>query len=75
MRLVSTLAASGEGNAPGWEGSDLSTTVIEHRAKTWRRARARAVLSPKTPEPTMRIEEGGEKGDAEGGREVDEEAI
>jgi hypothetical protein len=70
IRLESTLAASGEGKAPGWEGSDLSTTVIEHREKASRRARAKAVLSPKTPEPMMRIEEGGEKG----GREEKEEA-
>jgi hypothetical protein len=35
--------------------------------KTSRRVRAKAVLRPKTPEPMMRIEEGGEKGGGEEG--------
>jgi hypothetical protein len=75
MRLASMLAASREGKAPGSEGFDLSTTVIEHRAKASRRVRARAVLSPKTPEPTMRMEEGGENVLEEGeGEEGEEEA-
>jgi hypothetical protein len=69
------LAASGEGKVPGWEGSDLSTTVIEQWEKASRRARARAVLSPKTPEPMMRIEDGGEKGCEEGREKEDAAAI
>lgn len=73
MRLASMLAASGEGKAPGSEGFDLSTTVIEHWAKASRRVRARAVLSPKTPEPTMRMEEGGENVLEEGEGEEEEE--
>jgi len=59
------LAASGAGNASGFDGSHLSTTVMVHCAKTSRRARAQAVLRPKTPEPTMRIEEGGENSSGE----------
>jgi hypothetical protein len=74
MRLESMLAASGDGNAPGWEGSDRSTTVMEHREKASRRARAKAVLRPKTPEPMMRIEEGAEKCCEEGVGEGDEAA-
>jgi hypothetical protein len=73
MRLASMLAASGEGKGPGSEGFDLSTTAIEHRAKASRRVRARAVLSPKTPEPTMRMEEGGENVLEEGEGEEGEE--
>jgi len=73
IRLVSTLAASEEGNVLDREGSDRSTTVIEHWEKSSRRARTKAVLSPKTPEPTMRIDEGGEKC-CEEGREVEEAA-
>jgi hypothetical protein len=46
--------------------------VMELWAKASRRVRARAVLSPKTPEPMMRIEEGGEKGGDE--EEEEEEA-
>jgi len=69
------LAASGEGNVPGWEGSDLSTTVMEQWEKASRRARARAVLSPKTAEPMMRMEDGGEKGCEEGREEEDAVAI
>jgi len=61
MRLVSTLAASDAGNVSGFDGSQRSTTVMVHCEKISRRARANAVLRPKTPEPTMRIEEGGEK--------------
>jgi hypothetical protein len=34
--------------------------------------RAKAVLNPKTPEPTMRMEEGGVK---EGGREEEEAEV
>lgn len=62
IRLLSTLAASGAGKVSGLDGSDLSTTVMEQLAKASRRVKARAVLRPNTPEPMMRIEEGGEKG-------------
>ena len=38
---------------------------MEVLEKAWRRASAQAVLKPKTPEPMMRMEEGGEKGDGD----------
>ena len=60
MRLVSTLAASTAGKAAP-EASDRSTTVMEHVENSGRRVRARAVLRPNTPEPTMRMDDGGEK--------------
>ena len=34
---------------------------MEHVENSGRRVKARAVLRPKTPEPTMRMDEGGEK--------------
>lgn len=71
MRLVSTLDASRAGNTglvatPPDEGSvALSTTVMEAPENTFRRARAKAVLRPKTPEPMMRMDEGGENVEGE----------
>lgn len=49
--------ASRAGKTPG--SGERSTTVIVVEEKSGRVARATAVLRPKTPAPTMRIEEGG----------------
>jgi hypothetical protein len=46
---------------------------MEHWENASRRERAKAVLRPKTPEPMMRIEEGGEKACEEGSEEQDRE--
>lgn len=48
--------ASRAGKTPGV--GERSSTVMEVEANSGRAVRARAVESPKTPEPTMRMEEG-----------------
>lgn len=48
--------ASREGKTPGV--GERSRTVMEVEENSGRVVRARAVESPKTPEPTMRMEEG-----------------
>ena len=61
---------------PSGAGNGLrSTTVIFVFENSSRFARAHAVERPKTPEPTIKMESGGLKGDEEEGFEEDGDIV